>query len=191
MADSLATITVLPLIDPRAAYDTVNHRVLLKNLIETIGLLAFFYRIGDFLWHQMVIVDGSFRRKDWHKEMYHLWCCITYMNVQPVPDNLQLFIYADGTVVATQSSSSDEVARRPTVSLEKLGWYYTINHLRPNANQSQVYAFHLWNQNAGVESNVTWQENWIQYCPTPKYLSVTLDGMLSFKQHCLNIKAKV
>lgn len=81
------------------------------------------------------------------------------MNVQPVPDNLQLFIYADDTVVATQSSSSDKVARRFTVSLEKLGWYYTINHLRPNPNQSQVYAFHLWNQNEGVKLNVTWQEN--------------------------------
>lgn len=102
MADSLAIIAVLLLIDLSAAYDTVNCRVLLNNLIGDNRVIGILLQNRRFF----VTPNGNSRQRFQKKgltqrNVLFLMLYNIYMNVQPVSDNLQLFIYADDTVVAT------------------------------------------------------------------------------------------
>jgi hypothetical protein len=114
-----------------------------------------------------------------------------YTNDQPIPNDTRLFMYADDTAVAVQGSTFQEISQKLSNSLEVLAIYYDNNYLKPNPSKTQVCAFHLCSREAGVELDVTWRGDRLEHCKTPKYLGVTLDRTLSFKQHCLNTKAKV
>lgn len=82
-------------------------------------------------------------------------------------------------------------SRKLADALRELARYYDANQLKPNPSNIQLCAFHLRNRDSGVELDVIWRESRLQHCPTPRYLGVTLDRTLSFKQHCLNTKVKV
>ena len=52
-------------------------------------------------------------------------------------------------------------------------------------------AFHLRNREAQRSSNVSWNGNHLENTAQPKYLGVTLDRTLSYRQHIHNTKIKV
>lgn len=186
-------------IDLTAAYDTVNHRKLLRKLYHLTGDYKLTMVIGSFLPNRRFYVSLNGRNNKWRVQknglpqgsvlspiLYNI-----YTNNQPVPDNTRLFIYADDTAVAAQESSFNETSRKLADALRELARYYDANQLKPNPSNIQVCAFHLRNRDSGVELEVIWRGSRLQHCPTPRYLGVTLDRTLSFKQHCLNTKVKV
>ena len=63
--------------------------------------------------------------------------------------------------------------------------------LRPNPAKTQVAAFHLRNKDATRKLNVVWQDVQLEFTNSPKYLGVTLDRTLSYKQHCVNTGMKI
>ncbi|KAI5734992.1 hypothetical protein M8J77_012906 [Diaphorina citri] len=101
------------------------------------------------------------------------------------------FIYADDTAVAAQGKTFEEVERKITSSLEKLGDYYNNNHLKPNPSKTEVCAFHLCNNQAKRKLNITWLNQQLAHNFQPRYLGVKLDRSLTFKEHCQNTKHKV
>ena len=66
---------------------------------------------------------------------------------------------------------------------------YGNNSLRANPDKTQDTAFHLRNREAKRSLTVSW--NGVENTTHPKYLGVTLDRTLSYKQHIQNIKMKV
>ena len=57
--------------------------------------------------------------------------------------------------------------------------------------KTQVTAFHLRNKDAKRSLKVVWNKTELENTTHPKYLGVTLDSSLSYKQHIRNTKMKV
>ena len=101
---------------------------------------------------------------------------------------LSSFIYADNLCVTAQQPSFVEVE---TTIEELLSWpelseltqYYRSNHLRANLDKTQVTAFYQRNKEAKRTLKVKWNRTDLENTPHPKYLGVTLDRTLGYKQH--------
>ena len=111
-------------------------------------------------------------------------------NTQPIHDGTRSFIYADDLCVTAQYSSFTEVERTIKDALDKLTQYYRSNSLRANLDKAQVTAFHLRNKEAKRSLKVIWNKTELENTHHPKYLGVTLDRTLSYKQHIYNTKMK-
>lgn len=72
-----------------------------------------------------------------------------------------------------------------------MGRYYKENNLRPNPTKTQVCAFHLKNHQANKKLNVKWQGQQLEHCNNPRYLGVSIDRTLTYREHCQNTKKKV
>ena len=70
-------------------------------------------------------------------------------------------------------------------------WYYRSNNLRANPDKTQVTAFHLRNKEANRSLKLEWNRTKLENTPHPKYVGVTLDRTLSYKEHMYNTKMKV
>ena len=114
-----------------------------------------------------------------------------YTNDQPIHDGTRNFIYADDLCVTAQYSSFTEVETTIGDALEELTQYYRSNSLRANPDKTQVTAFHLRNKEANRSLKVEWNRTKLENTPHPKYLGVTLDRTLSYKEHMHIIKMKV
>ena len=63
--------------------------------------------------------------------------------------------------------------------------------MRANPDKTQVTAFHLRNKEANRSLKVEWNRTERENIPHPKYLGVTLDRTLRYKEHIHNTKMKV
>ncbi|KAI5747270.1 hypothetical protein M8J77_012949 [Diaphorina citri] len=97
----------------------------------------------------------------------------------------------DDTAIAAQGKSFLEVGGKLSRSLDKLKTYYELNHLKPNPSKTEVCAFHLRNNEANRKLKVVWSGQELKHNDTPRYLGVTLDRSLTYKQHCHYSKLKV
>lgn len=71
-----------------------------------------------------------------------------------------------------------------------LSTYYDKNCLRPNPTKTISSLFHLNNKKANYKLQVYWNGELIEFSNHPKYLGVTLDRTLSYKQHIANTRSK-
>ncbi|XP_060518350.1 uncharacterized protein LOC132697064 [Cylas formicarius] len=88
------------------------------------------------------------------------------------PTQRQKFGYADDWAIATRDKS--------------MSW-----RLKPNPNKTEVCCFHLNTKMAHRQLQVYADNHLLTHNTTPKYLGVTLDRTLSFKQHLQNTAAKL
>ena len=114
-----------------------------------------------------------------------------YTNDLPLHNGTCSFIYADDLCVTAQQPYFVEVETTIEESLRKLTQYYRSNNLRANPDKIQVVAFHLRNKEAKRTLKLKWNRTDLENTPHPKYLGVTLDRTLSYKQHIHNTKMKV
>ena len=140
--------------DLSAAYDTVNHRILIQKLYNTTQ-------------------DSQL-------------CSLSEHAVQQ-----KILLYADDLCITAQYSSFTEVETTIGDAQEELTQYYRSNSLRANPDKTQVTAFHLRNKEANRSLKVEWNMTKLENTPHPKYLGVTLDRTLSYKEHIHNTKMKV
>ena len=61
--------------------------------------------------------------------------------------------------------------------------YYTSWRLKLNPSKTELSAFHLKNQLANKKLNIVFEGVELTHNPFPKYLGVTLDRSLTFKEH--------
>ena len=66
-----------------------------------------------------------------------------------------------------------------------------MNSLRVNPEKSQATAFHLRKKETKRSLKVVWNKTELENTTHPKYLGVTLDSSLGYKQHIQNTKMKV
>ena len=188
-------ITDAAFVDLSAAYDTVNHRILIQKLYNTTQDSQLCRVFQNMLSNRRFYVELSNERSTWRKQnclpMGSVLSPILlniYTNDQPIHDGTRNFIYADDLYVTAQYSSFTEVETTIGDALEELTQYYRSNSLRENPDKTQVTAFPLRNNRS---LKVEWYRTKLENTPHPKYLGVTLDCTLSYKEHMHNTKKKV
>ena len=103
----------------------------------------------------------------------------------------QKFAYADEITVATQHEKFENNEAILNQDLEKLRKYFQQWRLKPNIQKTEVSTFHLNNKLAKHQPTITFGNQILAYNPTPKYLGVTLDRTLTYKNHLQNTAAKI
>lgn len=192
-------VTGAVFVDLSAAYDTVQHKIMLHKLYQLTRDYDFTSFIGTLLQNRKFYVELDGKKSRWRIQKSGLpqgsvlapTLFNIYSNDQPQPPNTKSFIYADDLALISQAKDFETVERHLTYGLKTLSAYYEKNHLKPNPAKTQVCAFHLRNKDANKKLKVIWNGTELEHCHNPKYLGVTLDRALTFRKHCLNIKQKV
>ena len=138
----------------------------------------------------MNVADGESRRLACHMGVSSHQSCSTFTLMTSQSDGTCNFIYADDLCVTAQYSSFTEVETTIGDALDELTQYYRSNSLRANPNKTQVTAFHMRNKEDSRSLKVEWNRTAIENTPHPKYLCVTLDRTLSYKERIHNIMMK-
>lgn len=181
-----------------AAYDTVNHRLLLQKVLQhkdnkLVKLIESLLQNRRFY----VSLDG--KKSHWRSQKNGLpqgsvlspLLFNIYTNDQPILLSAKHFIYADDLAIAVQSRTFETVENLLENALSEMSTYYLKNFLRPNPTKTQVCAFHLRSREARRKLTVKWEGCNIEHTEKPKYLGVTLDRSLTYKYHCENTAKKV
>ena len=192
-------ITGTVFVDLTAAYDTVNHRLLLNKVAKVVKNSRIVSIIQSLLSNRRFYVEMDGRKSRWRNQKNGLpqgsvlapTLFNIYTNDQPEFDAIRRFIYADDLCLATQAGDFETIERRLSQALKKLTSYYNENSLNANPGKTQVCAFHLNNHEAQRKLNISWNGQTLGNDSFPVYLGVTLDRTLSFKEHTRKVKAKV
>ena len=192
-------ITGTAFVDLSAAYDTVNHRLLIPKLFNITQDCTLCRVIQNLLSKRRFYVELNNERSRWRLQKNGLpqWSVLSltlfniYTNDQPVHDRTRSFIYADDLFITAQFITFSQVKSTIEEALGELTEYYRNNSLRANSCKSQVTVFHLRNREANRSLKVSWNGVDLENTTHPKYLGVTLDRTLSYKQHIQNTKMKV
>ena len=193
---SLTTGTVF--VDLSAAYDTVNHRVLLTKHYGMTEDAEFAKLIGSMMRTRRFYVELNGKKRRWRNQknglpqgsVFSPVLFNVYTNDQHVHNETRSFIYAGDLCIATQRSTFEQTEIILTEALHNLGDYYERNHLRANPDKTQTCAFHLMHREASRKLNITWYNKHHDHIPNPVYLGVTLDRTLSYKEHIHKLKCK-
>ena len=158
---SLTTGTVF--VDLFAAYDTVNHRVLLTKLYGMTEYAEFTKHIGSMMRNRRFYVELNGKKHRWRNQKNGLpqgnvlspVIFNIYTNDQHEHNDTCSFIYTDDLCIATQHSPFKQTETIITEALYNLCQYYERNHLRANTDKTQTCVFHLKNREASRKFNIT------------------------------------
>ena len=186
-------------VDLPAAYDTVNHMIIIQKLYNTTQDSQLCRVFQNMLSNRILYVELNNERSRWRKQKNGLpqgsvlspILFNIYTNDQPIHDKTRNYSYADDPCVTSQYSSFIEVETTIGDALDELTQYYRSNSLHANPDKTQVAAFHLRNKEANRPLKVECNRTELENTTHPKYLGVTLDRTLSYKEHIHNTKMKV
>ena len=190
-------ITGTAFVDQSAAYDTVNHRLLIQKLYNTTLDSQLCKVIQNLLSDRKFYVELNNERSRWiiQKNGLPQGSVLSptrfniYMNNQPILDVTRSFIYADDLCITAQYPTFQD--KKIEEAQGELTHYYRSNSLRANPDKTQVTAFHLRNREPKRSLQVSCNRVDLENTDTTKYLGVTLDRTLSYKTHIYNTKMKV
>ena len=184
-------ITGTAFVDLSDAYDTVNHRLLIQKLYNITQDSALCRVIQSLLSNRRLYVELNNERSRWRLQNNGLSqgsvlspiLFNIYTYDQPIHDRTRSFIYADDLCITAQYPTFTEVEDTIEEALSELTQYYRNNSLRANLDKTQVTAFHLRNREVKRSLNIAWNGIDLENTAYPKYLGVTLDRTLNYKQH--------
>ena len=134
----------------------------------------------------MSIADGESRRMAYPRGVFSHQSCSTFtlMTSQSTMERV------------TSYTQMIYVSQPSTLHSQKLplGMHWTNSYGITDPTvcvQTQFTAFHLRYKEANRSLKVEWNRTELENTPDPKYLGVTLDRMLSYKEHIHNTKKKV
>ena len=136
-------ITGTAFVDLSAAYDTVNHRLLIQKLYSTtphktvniVGLSRICCPTKDSMWNKTKnAADGESKRMACHVQGSVLAPTLfnIYTNDQAIHYGTRSFIYADDLCITAQYQTFKQVENTIEEALDNLTAYYQVNSLRAN-----------------------------------------------------------
>ncbi|UYV80111.1 hypothetical protein LAZ67_18001732 [Cordylochernes scorpioides] len=105
--------------------------------------------------------------------------------------NSQKFLYADDIALLHQEQSFSTLEQILNEDLKKLENFFSKWHLIPNPSKTVSSVFHLNNHKANRPLKLTFCNKPLSHDPCPKYLVVTLDRSLTFRQHLEKTRDKL
>ena len=187
-------------IDLSKAFDTVNHKILLKKL-EHYGIRGTPLRwFESYLSNrkQYVFLNGE------SSSLESLTCGVPqgsvlgpllfliYINDLPnISKKLEFFLFADDTNLYYESKSLEDLEKTVNKELKKLNNWLIINRLSLNIGKTNFVIFHPYNKK--IKKNVTLKINKkaISEKSEIRYLGVTIDSTLTWKQHIEKVSVSV
>ena len=176
-------ITGTAFVDLSAAYDTVNHRLLIHKFYNTTLDSQLCRVIQNLLSDRRFYVELNNERSRWRIKKNGLpqgsvlspTLFNIYTNDQLILDGTRSFIYADDLYITAQYATFQEVEQIIEAALGELTHYYRSNSLRANSDKAQVTALNLRNREAKRSLQVSWNGMDLENTDTPKYLGVKQD----------------
>ena len=192
-------ITGAVFVDLSAAYDTVNHRLLLTKILNITKDFRFTELIQSMLSNRRYFVSFCGKSSRWRRQKNGLpqgsvlapILFNIYTNDQPIYTGTRSFLYADDLCITTQRKDFRSTEKTLSEALDGLSKYYASNHLRANPTKTQVCAFHLRSRDAPRQLNISWNGTRLSHCTNPTYLGVKLDRSLTYRDHVNKLRTKV
>ena len=139
-------ITGAAFVDLSAAYDTVNHIILIQKLHNITQDSPLYRVIQNMLSSRRFYVEQNNERNRWRKQknglpqgsVMSLILFNVYTNDQPLHNGTRSFIYADNLCVTAQQPSFVEVETTIEESLNEPTQYYRSNNLRANPDKPKL-----------------------------------------------------
>lgn len=190
--------TAAAFVDLTSAYDTVWHdglrlklcrairsRPVVQLITQMISNRTFNVSLGGKTSRQRRLQNGLPQGSVLAPALFNLY-------ISDLPDtNSRKFIYADDIAITAQDNCFTTIERTLSQDLQKLCDYFKLWKLKCNFSKTVTSCFHLDNHAARRVLNITAEGTPIEYTETPKYLGVTLDRTLSYRQHLTNLGKKL
>ncbi|XP_063634857.1 uncharacterized protein LOC134805492 [Cydia splendana] len=185
-------------IDLTAAYDTVWRQGLLLKLLKIVPCIKIYrllesalsnrpYRVhlGECASQVRVLNNGLPQGSVLAPLLFNVY-------VHDMPETTsRKFGYADDLALVTLDSNMQAAELTLTRDLSTMDNFFTNWRLCPNPSKTEVACFHLNNKMAKKELKVKFRDTTLEHNFYPKYLGVTLDRSLNFKQHLGKVSAKL
>ena len=137
-------------------HSSLQHRRMIINMMDMTGDLDLCRVIRGLLSNRRFFVQLHDKKSRWmsHKNGLLQGSVLApllfniYTNDQPLPTDCSRYIYADDLCITTQPSDFQHVEQTLDLALGEISIYYSINHLKPNPDNTQICFFHLRNRDA-------------------------------------------
>lgn len=184
--------------DLTAAYDTVWREGMIVKLLKVTKCTKMASLINNMLASRLiqVVMNGkTSKRKNINNGLPQgsvLAPLLFNLYIADLPSTRSTkFIYADDICIATQSSSLLSIQETLSQDASTLASFFHKWRLKPSTSKTETCCFHLNNKLANATINVYLDSTILPYNPNPKYLGVTLDRSLTYRQHLTHVGGKL
>ena len=130
-------------VDQSTAYDTVQHRLMIRKPMDMTGDIDLCQVIRGLLSNHRFFVQLNYKKSRWRSQknglpqgsVLALLLFNIYTNDQPLPTDCSRFIYADDLCITTQQSDFQHVVQTLELALDEMSFYYSRNHLKPKRHK--------------------------------------------------------
>ena len=191
--------TVLVAIDLSKAFDTVNHEILIQDILE-LNLNQHIKRfLSCYLRGRQTYVDFRGSRSKSRKmnqgvpqggvlspTLFNL-----YMAKMPSPPgNIKVETYADDTTALNSGVDIDKICTELNIYLDTLKTWFSSRNLGISPTKSSATLFTTWGNEKNKQLNIKIDNESVPTTTTPKILGCTLDSMWKFGPHIQNLKQR-
>lgn len=113
-----------------------------------------------------------------------------YVSDIPIPQNVQLAMYADDIAIYTSSYDPDEIIEDLNNALDIMRDYFVQWKIKINTDKLQAIIFPMKQQQEKPSIEILYENVIVQLEKSIKYLGVTLDEMLTFEEHINSVMDK-
>ena len=184
------------LIDLKKAFDTVNHTILLNKLhkygIRGIPLKLITNYLTERTQHTLIntvksnpktTLYGVLQGSTLAPLLFNI-----YINDLSLASKLKLNLFADDAYLSTSHYTPKTLEQ--TVNNELIGVYKWLNTNKLSLNTNKTSYLIITKRKINHSFNIKIGNNTIQESTSAKYLGITIDNRLDWKQHIQNVKAK-
>ena len=199
-SQDIGDIVITLLIDLKKAFDTIDHRILLRKLYSYGIRGSMFKWMESYLTDrsQYVVFDGKVSQTRGIKcgvpqgsILGPLLFIISVNDICNVSPMLFKILYADDTCVLISGNHLNNLIDRLNTELISLNNWFKANKLSLNTKKSFFMIFHRSRIKPNVINKVVIDNHELTQVNSAKYLGVIIDHKLNWIEHILYVKSKM